>query len=183
MNRIDASRRRLMMSGVCVAGLTATGCMGAQATNDADFLQQAHDLLKANPAIDIHAHPGRTFGRDAPDLSPALKLMSGGGPSEDRALAEMRRVLKPGGKLLVLEFSRVAKPLEKAYDWYSFKVLPRLGALVAGDETSYRYLAESIRMHPAQGELKALMHAAGFGHVDYHNLTGGMVALHVGIKC
>ncbi|MCZ4312435.1 bifunctional demethylmenaquinone methyltransferase/2-methoxy-6-polyprenyl-1,4-benzoquinol methylase UbiE [Comamonadaceae bacterium G21597-S1] len=102
---------------------------------------------------------------------------------KDVALKEMHRILKPGGKLLVLEFSRVAKPLEKAYDWYSFKVLPRLGQLVAGDADSYRYLAESIRMHPGQDALKQLMHDSGFGHVDYHNLTGGMVALHVGIKC
>jgi len=99
------------------------------------------------------------------------------------ALAEMNRVLKPGGKLLVLEFSKVAAPLEKVYDWYSFKVLPRLGKLIAGDDASYRYLAESIRMHPGQDELKAMMHKGGFGHVDYHNLTGGVAALHVGIKC
>lgn len=102
---------------------------------------------------------------------------------KDLALAEMRRVLKPGGKLLVLEFSRVAKPLEKAYDWYSFNVLPKLGQLVAKDEHSYRYLAESIRMHPGQEELRQIMKAAGFGHVDVHNLSAGIVALHLGIKC
>ena len=102
---------------------------------------------------------------------------------KDKALAEMNRVLKPGARLLVLEFSKVAQPLAKAYDWYSFKVLPRIGELVARDGESYRYLAESIRMHPGQAELKAMMKTAGFGHVDVHNLSAGMVALHVGIKC
>jgi demethylmenaquinone methyltransferase/2-methoxy-6-polyprenyl-1,4-benzoquinol methylase len=102
---------------------------------------------------------------------------------KDRALAEMNRVLKPGGRLLVLEFSKVAAPLAKAYDWYSFNILPRIGQLVAGDGDSYRYLAESIRVHPDQATLKAMMKAAGFGHVDVHNMSAGVVALHVGIKC
>jgi demethylmenaquinone methyltransferase/2-methoxy-6-polyprenyl-1,4-benzoquinol methylase len=102
---------------------------------------------------------------------------------KEAALAEMNRVLKPRGKLLVLEFSKVAPPLAAPYDWYSFKVLPLLGRWVAKDESSYRYLAESIRMHPGQEELKTMMRQCGFGHVDYHNLTGGVVALHVGIKC
>jgi demethylmenaquinone methyltransferase/2-methoxy-6-polyprenyl-1,4-benzoquinol methylase len=102
---------------------------------------------------------------------------------KERALAEMCRVLKPGGRLLVLEFSKVAQPLAKAYDWYSFELLPRLGRWVAGDAQSYRYLAESIRVHPDQAALKGMMKAAGFGHVDVHNLAAGVVALHVGIRC
>ncbi len=102
---------------------------------------------------------------------------------KDRALAQMCRVLRPGGRLLVLEFSKVAPVLQKAYDWYSFNVLPRLGQWVAGDRQSYQYLAESIRMHPDQSTLKAMMKQVGFGHVDVHNLSAGVVALHVGIKC
>ena len=102
---------------------------------------------------------------------------------KELALTEMNRVLKPGARLLVLEFSKVVPPLAKAYDWYSFKVLPRIGQWVAHDGDSYRYLAESIRMHPGQAELKSLMKTAGFGHVDVHNLSAGVVALHVGIKC
>ena len=102
---------------------------------------------------------------------------------KDKAIAEMARVLKNRGRLLVLEFSKVAAPLKKFYDLYSFQVLPRLGEWVAGDADSYRYLAESIRMHPGQEELKALMQRQGFGHVDFHNMTGGVVALHVGVKC
>jgi len=102
---------------------------------------------------------------------------------KDKALKEMARVLRPGGRLLVLEFSKVAAPLQKPYDWYSFKVMPLVGRLVAGDAESYRYLAESIRMHPDQDTLKGMMKDAGFGHVDVHNMNAGMVALHVGIRC
>ncbi len=102
---------------------------------------------------------------------------------KELALAEMCRVLRPGGRLLVLEFSKVTPSLSKAYDWYSFNVLPRLGSLVTGDAQSYRYLAESIRMHPDQGSLKAMMQTSGFGHVDVHNLSAGVVALHVGVRC
>ena len=101
---------------------------------------------------------------------------------KDRALAEMRRVLKPGGKLLVLEFSRVAPALAPAYDWYSFNVLPKMGQLVAGDEASYRYLAESIRMHPDQETLAGMMREAGLDRVQFFNMTAGVVALHEGVR-
>jgi demethylmenaquinone methyltransferase/2-methoxy-6-polyprenyl-1,4-benzoquinol methylase len=120
--------------------------------------------------------PDRSFDRVS--VAFGLRNMT----HKDQALLEMSRVLKPGGKLLVLEFSKVAQPLEKAYDFYSFNILPWLGKWVARDEDSYRYLAESIRMHPDQQALKDLMKNNGFAHVDIHNLSAGVVALHVGIK-
>jgi demethylmenaquinone methyltransferase/2-methoxy-6-polyprenyl-1,4-benzoquinol methylase len=101
---------------------------------------------------------------------------------KDRALAEMRRVLRPGGRLLVLEFSKVWQPLSPAYDFYSFKILPWLGKKVAQDADSYRYLAESIRVHPDQEALKTLMEEAGLEKVEYFNMTAGVVALHRGFK-
>jgi demethylmenaquinone methyltransferase/2-methoxy-6-polyprenyl-1,4-benzoquinol methylase len=101
---------------------------------------------------------------------------------KDRALAEMARVARPGGRVIVLEFSRPWKPLAKAYDAYSFGILPSLGKYVARDEAAYRYLAESIRMHPDQETLKAMMQATGLARVEYFNLAAGVVALHRGWK-
>ena len=102
--------------------------------------------------------------------------------NKDAALASMLRVLRPGGKTLILEFSKPADAIKPIYDLYSFKVIPLLGKLVADDELSYRYLAESIRMHPDQDELLRLMEEAGFERCRYHNLAGGIVALHIGYR-
>ncbi len=152
--------------------------------NEAMLLQGRDRLLDDGVVLptvicDAETLPLRAATFDLVSVAFGLRNMT----HKEKALAEMNRVLKPGGRLLVLEFSKVATPLAKAYDWYSFNVLPRIGQLVAGDAESYRYLAESIRMHPGQAELKTMMKGAGFGHVDVHNLSAGVVALHVGIKC
>ncbi len=152
--------------------------------NEAMLRQGRERLIDEGLALptsicDAESLPFATGSFDLVSVAFGLRNMT----HKDRALAEMCRVLRPGGRLLVLEFSKVAAPLSKAYDWYSFKVLPRIGKMVAGDADSYRYLAESIRMHPGQQELRAMMKTAGFGHVDVHNLSAGVVALHVGIKC
>jgi demethylmenaquinone methyltransferase/2-methoxy-6-polyprenyl-1,4-benzoquinol methylase len=162
----------------------ATGLVVLSDINEA-MLRHGRDrliddgVLVPTTLCDAEALPFATGSFDLVSVAFGLRNMT----HKEKALAEMARVLKTGGRLLVLEFSKVAAPLAKAYDWYSFKVLPKIGQWVAGDGASYRYLAESIRMHPGQAELKAMMKTAGFGHVDVHNLSAGVVALHVGIKC
>jgi demethylmenaquinone methyltransferase / 2-methoxy-6-polyprenyl-1,4-benzoquinol methylase len=136
-------------------------------------------LLVPSALADAQALPLRDASIDVASVAFGLRNMT----NKEQALAEMARVLKPGGRLLVLEFSKVAAPLAPVYDWYSFNVLPRLGRWIAGDGASYRYLAESIRVHPDQATLKSMLKTAGFGHVDVHNLAAGVVALHVGIRC
>jgi len=159
----------------------ATGCVVHTDVNGAMLAAGRDRLLDSGyvlPTVQCNAEalPFASRAFDCVSIAFGLRNVT----RKERALAEMRRVLRPGGIALVLEFSRVAAPLAPAYDWYSFNVLPRLGKLVAGDEASYRYLAESIRVHPDQETLKNLMKDAGFDDVDYHNLTAGVVALHVG---
>jgi demethylmenaquinone methyltransferase/2-methoxy-6-polyprenyl-1,4-benzoquinol methylase len=136
-------------------------------------------VLAPSLVADAQALPLPDASFDVVSVAFGLRNMT----DKTKALAEMARVLKPGGRLLVLEFSKIAAPLAPAYDWYSFNVLPRLGQWVARDGASYRYLAESIRMHPDQATLKAMMKTAGFGHVDVHDLSAGVVALHAGVRC
>ena len=149
--------------------------------NGAMLAEVRDKLLNAGIALptvqcNAEALPFKSASFDCVSIAFGLRNVT----RKEMALAEMRRVLKPGGTALVLEFSRVWAPLAPAYDWYSFNVLPRLGKRIANDEASYRYLAESIRVHPDQQSLKAAMEQAGFDRVDYHNLTAGIVAVHVG---
>jgi demethylmenaquinone methyltransferase/2-methoxy-6-polyprenyl-1,4-benzoquinol methylase len=132
------------------------------------------------PAVQCDAEkvPFRSNYFDCVTIAFGLRNMT----HKDAALKEMYRVLRPGGRLLVLEFSRIWKPLQPIYDAYSFKLLPFMGKLVTDDADSYRYLAESIRMHPGQEELKEMFQHAGFERAEYFNLTGGVVALHKGYK-
>jgi demethylmenaquinone methyltransferase/2-methoxy-6-polyprenyl-1,4-benzoquinol methylase len=130
------------------------------------------------PAVQCNAEtlPFQSASFDCVSIAFGLRNVT----RKEIALAEMRRVLRPGGVALVLEFSRVWAPLKPAYDWYSFNVLPRLGQVVANDAASYRYLAESIRVHPDQQELGGMMESAGFERVEWFNLSAGVVALHRG---
>ena len=162
----------------------ASGMVVHTDINEAMLRQGRNRLLDEGLVLptnlcDAEKLPYRNASFDLVSVAFGLRNMT----HKDVALAEMCRVLKPGGRLLVLEFSKVAAPLKKPYDWYSFNILPRLGQWIAGDAQSYKYLAESIRMHPDQATLKAMMKGVGFGHVDVHNLSAGVVALHVGIKC
>ncbi|UCD69281.1 MAG: bifunctional demethylmenaquinone methyltransferase/2-methoxy-6-polyprenyl-1,4-benzoquinol methylase UbiE [Betaproteobacteria bacterium] len=151
---------------------------------NADMLSRGRDRLidagQALPAVRCDAeklpYPADYF--DCVSVAFGLRNMT----HKDAALKEMQRVLRPGGRLLVLEFSQVWKPLKPLYDAYSFGVLPWLGKLVADDADSYRYLAESIRVHPSQSELADMLRNAGFDRVDYFNLSAGVVALHRGFK-
>jgi demethylmenaquinone methyltransferase / 2-methoxy-6-polyprenyl-1,4-benzoquinol methylase len=138
------------------------------------------DAGRMAPAVQCDAErlPFRNSTFDCVSVGFGLRNMT----RKDAALAEMARVLRPGGRLLVLEFSHVWKPLQKPYDLYSFHVLPWLGARVAGDAAAYRYLAESIRMHPDQPALAAMLEQAGLERVEYFNLAAGAVALHRGYK-
>jgi len=135
-------------------------------------------LATPNALADAEKLPFASNSFDLVSVAFGLRNMT----HKDVALAEMTRVLKPGGRLLVLEFSKVHKSLEKAYDAYSFGLLPKIGKFVAKDEASYQYLAESIRMHPDQETLKTMMQTAGLANVEYWNLAAGVVALHRGHK-
>ena len=152
-----------------------TDINGAMLAAGRDKLIDAGVVL---PTVQCNAEalPFRSRSFDCVSIGFGLRNMT----HKERALSEMARVLAPGGIAVVLEFSRVSGPLAPFYDWYSFNVLPALGRLVANDAASYRYLAESIRVHPDQAALKALMERSGFDRVDYYNLIAGVVALHAG---
>jgi demethylmenaquinone methyltransferase/2-methoxy-6-polyprenyl-1,4-benzoquinol methylase len=167
---------RLYAKAVGASGLVVlTDINGAMLAAGRDKLADAGLVL---PVVqcDAEALPFADRHFDCVSIAFGLRNVT----DKDKALAEMRRVTRPGGLALVLEFSRIAPPLAPAYDWYSFNVLPRLGRWVAGDSASYRYLAESIRMHPDQATLATMMEGAGFDRVEVHNLAAGAVAVHVG---
>jgi demethylmenaquinone methyltransferase / 2-methoxy-6-polyprenyl-1,4-benzoquinol methylase len=171
------------LSRAFAARVGASGQVVLTDINDAMLVEGRDRLLDAGLAIaavrcDAEALPFADASFDRVIVSFGLRNMT----HKDRALASMRRVLRPGGQLLVLEFSRIWEPLAPLYDAYSMNVMPWLGERIAGDAASYRYLAESIRMHPSQQELAAMMEAAGFARVQWFNLSAGICALHVGLR-
>jgi demethylmenaquinone methyltransferase/2-methoxy-6-polyprenyl-1,4-benzoquinol methylase len=168
-----AFARRVGPSGL----VCATDINGAMLARGRDRLLDAGCLAPA-AQCDAEQLPFPAASFDCVSVGFGLRNMT----RKDAALAEMARVLKPGGRLVVLEFSKVAKALERPYDLYSFRVLPWLGERIAGDADAYRYLAESIRMHPDQATLAAMMERAGFAQVEYFNLSAGVAAVHRGVK-
>ena len=185
--RIRAGERVLDVasgSGDLARAFAARGAQVWMSDINGPMLARGRDRLldagRMTPAVQCDAErlPFGVASFDCVSVGFGLRNMT----HKDAALAEMARVLKPGGRLLVLEFSQIWKPLQKPYDLYSFHVLPWLGEKVAGDAASYRYLAESIRMHPDQPTLAAMLEQAGLERVEYFNLAAGAVAVHRGYK-
>ena len=169
---------RLMQPQVGATGMVLHTDINAAMLAEGRSALLDHGVMTPTTQCNAEALPFANRSFDAVTIAFGLRNVT----HKDLALAEMHRVLKIGGRALVLEFSRPNPLLKVPYDWYSFNVLPKLGAKIAGDEASYQYLAESIRMHPPQEELKAMFETAGFKRVEYFNLTGGIVAVHRGYR-
>ena len=167
---------RLMQPQVGVTGMVLHTDINAAMLAEGRNALLDHGVMTPTTQCNAEALPFADRSFDAVTIAFGLRNVT----HKDLALSEMHRVLKIGGRALVLEFSRPNPLLKVPYDWYSFNILPKLGAKIAGDEASYQYLAESIRMHPPQDELKAMFETAGFKRVEYFNLTGGIVAVHRG---
>ena len=169
---------RLMQPQVGATGMVLHTDINAAMLAEGRSALLDHGVMTPTTQCNAEALPFADRSFDAVTIAFGLRNVT----HKDLALAEMHRVLKIGGRALVLEFSHPNPLLKVPYDWYSFNILPKLGAKIAGDEASYQYLAESIRMHPPQEELKAMFETAGFKRVEYFNLTGGIVAVHRGYR-
>ena len=169
---------RLMQPQVGATGMVLHTDINAAMLAEGRNALLDHGVMTPTTQCNAEALPYADLSFDAVTIAFGLRNVT----HKDLALAEMHRVLKIGGRALALEFSRPNPLLKVPYDWYSFNILPKLGAKIAGDEASYQYLAESIRMHPPQEELKAMFETAGFKRVEYFNLTGGIVAVHRGYR-
>ena len=169
---------RLMQPQVGTTGMVLHTDINAAMLAEGRNALLDHGVITPTTQCNAEALPFANRSFDAVTIAFGLRNVT----HKDLALAEMHRVLKVGGRAVVLEFSRPNPLLRVPYDWYSFNILPKLGAKIAGDEASYQYLAESIRMHPPQDELKAMFETAGFKRVEYFNLTCGIVAVHRGYR-
>jgi len=169
---------RLMQPRVGAAGMVLHTDINAAMLAEGRNNLLDHGIVTPTTQCNAEALPFADNSFDAVTIAFGLRNVT----HKEQALTEMHRVLKVGGRALVLEFSRPNALLKAPYDWYSFNILPKLGSKIAGDAASYQYLAESIRMHPPQEELKAMFEAAGFHRVEYFNLTGGIVAVHRGFR-